>query len=225
VLDPVAEGCLDGLSYALWPWYAPLSAHPIRYRIEAFPMRRLVLRWLAEAVARTRRPVEPAALKPGFEAPLVQVAEDKACGERLRGAARAALGRLEGGAWKPVWVLEHGDLWLGNVLRPGTNGRDTFRRGFVLIDWGGARLKGYPFLDLLRLGNSSRLSRRVLRRELREHCRVLGCAPVDVASHALAGLGALQLRQDHFPEAAYRAMCGSYEVLLAKLGPEFLPAP
>jgi hypothetical protein len=70
---------------------------------------------------------------------------------------------------------------------------------FVIIDWGGAREKGSPFYDLVRLADSLQLKRRQLFHQVQAYCAVLGCEPVDAKGYLLAGLGEVGISPGYFP--------------------------
>jgi hypothetical protein len=219
ILEPIAEGTYEGLTFALWPWRRSLSSNRIMAFLQKRRARKRVLAWLREATAVTCRRVSEDELEAGYRRPLRALAGDEAMPEGLRRAADTGLRRLEDGTWRPYFVLEHGDFWLGNVLYPrGLWSRGTHARGFVLIDWAGARLQGYPFYDLLRLALSSGLAPAHLRKEALLHCASLGCEPVDAFAYLAAGLGASGLDLGHFPLDRYHAIAETaYRTLKAAL--------
>jgi hypothetical protein len=219
ILEPVAEGSYEGLSYAIWPLRRDLSGRRALAFVQKRIARARLLAWLREATAMSRRPVAGEQIESAYRRPLEALAQDAEMHDGLRNAASTALQRLADGRWKPVSVLEHGDFWLGNVLFPSLWClRGTHKRGFVLIDWAGARLQGYPFYDLLRLAMSSGLKPSRLRREALAHCAALECEPVDAFSYLAAGLGATGLDLGHFPRDRYRATAkAAYQTLQSAL--------
>lgn len=219
ILEPIAEGSYEGLTYALWQWRRSLSGSRIMAFLQKRRARKRVLAWLREVTAVTCRPVAEDQLEPAYRRPLEALARDEAMSEGLRGAAATGLRRLADGSWQPCFVLEHGDFWLGNVLYPRLRfNREGHTRGFVLIDWAGARLQGYPFYDLLRLALSSGLRPAQLRKEALLHCASLGCEPGDAFSYLVAGLGASGLDLGHFPPDRYHAIAETaYRTLEAAL--------
>jgi len=203
ILEPLAHGRFDELSFALWPWHRPVTA----IRGLAYLQRQLLLprmlRWLREATLRTLSNPSNEELRAHFVQPLERMALDQRFAAAARDLARAGMKRLEAGLWRPHVVLQHKDFGQWNVLRPARRGSGGFTRGFVLIDWAGARLRGYPFVNLLALGRTSRMPPYVLRRELIAHCRMLSAAPADVMSYLMASLGYLGSNLGYFAEADY----------------------
>ena len=125
-------------------------------------------------------------------------------------AAGEALQSLERGDWSPRFVLMHGDLWEGNILRTPETPADApgaSRPPFVLIDWPGARVQGYPFYDLLRITRSMRIGDAILRREVSRHCRLLDTNAAGALGHLLACLGHTGLNLEYFPPEMYAELC------------------
>ena len=210
VLEPLAAGVYDGLSYAIWPLRRRFSAlHVVRYLQERVIVPKVV-RWLTEVHQHTMSsPLQPPVLESHCRQPLLHVSKDDRLPAEIRAAAARAIERLESGAWRPVCVLCHGDLWLGNILLP------LARRfpwpdpyGFAVIDWAAASLTGHPFSDLLQFCRSDRLSShdRHLCRARDAICRIVECDRQDTLSYALSALGWLGTHLEHFPEQRYLEM-------------------
>jgi hypothetical protein len=206
ILDPIAHGESAGCSFAIWPWHrTPTSARGFAYL-----QRRLfvphVLEWLRGATERTA--AEPASEELGkryFES-LTRISRDDRLPPPSQSLARAGLRRLESGSWRPRVVLQHKDI-LWNILLPrDRRHRKQFPWGFILIDWAGGTLRGYPFLNLLDLARNSRMSRAVLRAQLVQHCQALVCDPGDVMPYLLAAVGSTLANLGLFPEDMYRGL-------------------
>lgn len=196
ILEPLAWFEDERRTYAAYPLCQPLPARRLPRAAARARLRRLLPAWLLEAARLTRREPTAAQVAHDFARPLAAVAEDPRLGAGLRDGARIALERLEAGTWRPSYVLQHADLWEGNVLlwpsRPWW--RDGApRQRFVLIDWRGSRVDGHAVADLLSLAQGLRLAPRALRRELERHAWVLGCSLEDTRGHLLAAIGALGL--------------------------------
>jgi hypothetical protein len=94
-------------------------------------------------------------------------------------------------------VPMHGDLWSDNVL--------LAEDGIRIVDWAGAKVKGFGVYDLLRAASSFNVPRRLLRRELLRHAEILGGADA-LRLHLLAALGHLASDLGEFPPDQYVKM-------------------
>jgi hypothetical protein len=200
VLDPILSDEIDGLSFAVFPYCAPLSKRRLVRFLERRSLRPALLKWLAQATRQTRSaPVsESAEVSKFWRAPLQCAASIP----NLQDHANHALARLDSGNWRPRFVLSHNDLWIGNVLRapPGS------RAPFVVIDWGGATPRGYAMFDLVRLGASLGLSAAAMGREVALHCEIIECAREDAGAYLLAALGHIGLNLENFPRGRFHQM-------------------
>jgi hypothetical protein len=200
VLAPVQSGRVQGLSYAILPYGEPLSNRRLLRRLDTLRFRKPVLHWLRAATARTAGPVRPEEVESVLAGPLRHVSTLQVLDERLRGEALRGLRHLESGAWKPRTVLMHGDLTRGNVLK---SPAAAAARKFVLIDWPGSRLRGYPFFDLVAFGSVMNVRGADLKGEVSAHREILGYTPEEARYSLLAALGDLGLNLDCFPIEEY----------------------
>lgn len=206
ILEPLGEGVFCGLSYAILPFLPPMREGRIRRRFWRVVLRRNLLDWLAGVAVATSASVPDADIVDAFETPLAHVARLDGMNPSLKIAADRALQRLESAAWKPRFVLMHGDMWEGNILlAPRSRVDDDPQRGgrFVVIDWPGATLRGYAMYDLLRLAQSVGLSRAGLRHEVLRHCEILESEAVDAMGYLAAGIGYLGLNLGYFAPDRY----------------------
>jgi hypothetical protein len=207
VLLPIHEGKHHGLTYAITPYCTPLSTGRLGWRLQRLRLRTPLLDWTWGITNATATRVDAAKLDEVFLQPLVRIIQTPEMPDRIRTAARRGLSRLERGAWQPRCVLTHNDLWQGNVLIApagivsGPNRSHTDR--FVIIDWGGAMLEGYPFVDLAKLGRSLGLSTARFRREIERHCAALNCQSEDAVYSLLAGMGRLGMSLECFSIERY----------------------
>lgn len=211
ILDPLAQGSVQGLSYAVLPYCLGLSESRLWW-IQRALLRPLIFDWLRRATECTVRDAEPAAIERNFAAPLRHMVWLKPIRGSLRAAASRAIERINDGAWIPKHVLMHGDLWKGNILiRPQHKilRRLNMSDRFVITDWAGSEISGHAIYDLVRLAESMRMNARNLGREVDRHCRLLGCEPVDAASYLLAALGHIAMNLEHFPIENYTQMAES----------------
>jgi hypothetical protein len=206
ILDPLAEGSVGGLSYAVLPYCIGLSDSRPVWWIQRALLRPFIFNWLWHVTECTVRDVAPATIKYSFVEPLRRIASLDLISERMRTAAERAVKRLDAGTWTPRHVLMHGDLWKDNILMRTANHAHEQRRWrdrIVIIDWAGSQIHGYAIYDLVRLAQSMHLNARRLRSELDRHCRMLRCAPTDAMSYILAALGHILMNLEHFPIDRY----------------------
>lgn len=207
VLEPIAHGIHLGLTYAIWPLCSELSSVRGINRLQRLWLGPRAFRWLRRATEHTQGTTGTSESDLEFAQALECVAKESLLSEEIRHAARAGLHALESSSWKPRMVLEHGDLWLGNFLLPPKCADKPNGYGFVIIDWRGAKLQGFPIYDLMRLWKSTGWGRRFLIRELDRHVEILSCHRNDSMHYLLSGLGDIRRNLDHFPMERYVAMC------------------
>ncbi|MBI4563352.1 MAG: phosphotransferase [Planctomycetes bacterium] len=204
ILEPLLTGFLEGRSFAAVPYCKPFSDHPVWRPLQDWKLRPRVLGWLRAATTRTV--MEPTGAD-AFTSPLQYLSSLAWVSQNLRDRARAAYREIERDGWRPRHVLTHGDLTRGNVLRASTEkaGNDHPKQTpkFVLIDWYGSRIRGYPFYDLIRLAMSMKLSHRGLRNEIIAHCEILGCNVHHARHYLSAALGYLGRNLNYFPFKSY----------------------
>jgi hypothetical protein len=220
ILDPLAEGSVQGLSYAVLPYCHALSGSRPVWWVQRALLRPVILDWLWRATDCTVRDVEPSAIDRSFAEPLRHIALQRSINSRLQTAAALAADRLNAGTWTPKHVLMHGDLWKGNILvREENNGieRQNWRSRFVIIDWAGSEIHGYALFDLVRFAQSMRMSAGKLRNEVDRHCRLLRCETVDAMSYLMAALGNVLMNLDHFPVDRYARMADSCIITLEQI--------
>ncbi|MBJ22502.1 MAG: hypothetical protein CL933_24085 [Deltaproteobacteria bacterium] len=207
ILEPLGQGTLDGLSYTILPFRNPLAEGRLMRRFWRLRLRGRVLDWLAEVASTTAADASAEDASNAFEASLRHLATLETMGSAMRDAAQEALDRLRAGEWKPQFILMHGDLWDGNLLLPSRSpATDESPAPFVLIDWPGATLRGYPLFDLLRITRSMRISESALRREVSRHCQILRIEAVGARGHLLACLGHIGSNLGFFPVDMYTEM-------------------
>lgn len=203
VLLPIAEGDVDGRTFAIFRYCTPLVESGLRWWIQRSVVRPRLVRWLIDSSRRTATAIPMGALDRCVYEPLAALHADEDHSPGLRELAQKALLAARSGDWQPRHVFMHDDLWSGNVLldRQSVEGRHLGR--FVVIDWAGARVRGYPLYDFLRLSMSFGLKRGAFYRALDQYCAALGYTRTQ-AEYAFANAAAeLGQRLEHWPRQSY----------------------
>jgi Phosphotransferase enzyme family len=196
VAVPADTGHFQGLSYALTPYYAPLSNGRLRGRWDKRRIKAPVLSWLHSLAHDHAQPADHLSYEGAFDALQSTVSETSETARlllKLRPFAETA-------TFKPLNVPMHGDLWLGNIL-----GGDQQSR-FKLIDWGGSEYQGYPLYDLTRFALSLSMSKAVFKAEWAKHRRALDCTELDMPLYVLGALGHYAKNRGEFPIDRFREM-------------------
>jgi hypothetical protein len=218
VLLPLAEGQLEGRSWALLPWCRPVAEHGLAGWLARRRLAPALLAWLRAAAEATLARPRDDELEAGFAAPLRAALAFPELGEAPRAAAARGLERLQRGDWRPRFVLGHNDLWLGNVLMRGGGPFPALLRPdrFVLIDWPASRVRGHALFDLVRMASSFGVGPHRLHAEVAGHCRLLSCALEDAGSYLAAAIGHVGQHLEHMPPELFRQMASSCFAVLGE---------
>jgi thiamine kinase-like enzyme len=187
---------VDGVTSALFEELTPIFENRVRRFIQ---LRRLVpriLSWLRKVTELDR----------GLSGQL------DACLKALAGCpysllsqnATDALAAVSSSHFAARAAVMHSDLWLGNIMLDPVGSRE-----FVLIDWRGSNVDGFPIFDLVRFAQSAKLRPKALRRELAAHAERLGCSILQTRIYLLAALGYIWLHLEQFPPERFNAMAES----------------
>ncbi|MHC5211500.1 MAG: aminoglycoside phosphotransferase family protein [Planctomycetota bacterium] len=200
VVREVWRGDWQGRRAAVFPYYQSLeTTQRLIYRMLRRRMRRHLYEWLHAVLQASRRDIDDTA---DARRALTFMREEAGVSSPIQDEADRLLDRLARGAWVPSTSVMHQDLWLGNVLLM----QPYKPASFVVIDWAGSQLRGWPLFDLLRLVASMGDARNGLR-ELARHVQTLGGEPQDASGAVLCALGGIGLDLEHFPPSEYREMC------------------
>lgn len=184
---------VDGVSCALFEELTTISNKRLKRFIQVRRVTPAVLGWLRDVAALDR------GISNQGETCLQALAECPY--ETLRRPAEAALASVRSGVFVLRSRIMHGDFWVGNVMLD-PNGI----RPFVVIDWRGSTLDGFPIFDLVKFAQSSGLSRKLFRAELGAHADRLGCDIRETRNYILAALGYIWLHLEQFPPERFLAM-------------------
>ena len=215
VLRPTWIGEHNGSTCALWPYRRTIAQSRGRGRIERMMMVWRVERWLQDVALVGQRTIASEQIDTSYLEPLDYIARSPLFSQELQEHGARAHGRFREGALRPIAVPAHNDLWLGNVLHAGNrHGRYRFR----LIDCGGARPSGYPFVDLVRFLGGSRINPLFLKRSVRRMARSLAVEDCAAYCYLLAAFGRLGLERGDFPIERYQALVTTqYQALTSSL--------
>lgn len=183
----------DGVSCALFEELTNVSETRVKRFVQLRRLTPPVLQWLRDVAALDRGVSEQA------EACLQALADCPY--DNLRRSVASPLARLRSGAFVARSTIMHSDFWIGNVMLDPSGSRP-----FVLIDWRGSNVDGFPIFDLVKFAASAGLRRKALRAELAAHSERLGCDIEETRIYLLAALGYIWLHLEQFPPDRFLAM-------------------
>lgn len=199
VLLPLDEGRVAQRSFALLRYHPPFVSTRIGWWWQRRRVTPAMLDWLGKVASFREAGAQTYRRK---LAALIAINEIRA---DIADAAVNAIKALDEGMVTPCHVPMHGDLWRGNILTaPPENVYP-----FILIDWRGSAVAGYPIFDLIRLAASYRLPPARLRGELGRHAELLGCPLALTQVHLLAALGHYARHIGEMPVEAFNRMAAS----------------
>lgn len=214
ILSPISYGNFEGMSYAIWPYRRQMSGLPVFRNFQRYLVANKVLSWLLDLTIHSRSPVGFAAVQDKFVQPMLHLAKSSGVDFAVKNDLLRFVSRINEGDWRPQQVIEHGDLWLGNVL---IDRSSSF--GITMIDWAGAKMDGHAFYDLARISRSSKLSKAGYRKQVTSHCAVLDCEIDDSAGYLLSSFARLLQNLEHFPYSRFVQLLNStYQFHLERTG-------
>ncbi len=210
ILIPIEEGEVYGISYAIFPYCKPLNHNKLLSFIQKHWISSSIYNWLFCILQETHQVPDEEKLNTRIYQSLEFIQNTHQFSNLIRHLAEKSYKKLLDRLWQPKFVLMHNDLWNANILIDHRNvtgqGRFIKTRRFVIIDWAGSELFGFPFFDLIKLAISFNDSNYKLRKELLRHCKVLNCDPMDAMSYLLTALGYLGQNLECFPFSNYLAL-------------------
>ncbi|MDG2341247.1 MAG: hypothetical protein P8L32_08635 [Paracoccaceae bacterium] len=211
IASPLLEGRSGTQTWATYKRLRPISdIRPINV-CQKYLATPKILAWCAELARETRKDwQDDTSYNKYFLAPLENLYADTDYPSELREFAEFAHHEvLEKRPY--LWTcVEHGDLWIGNVLfeRSVTPLKSSFRGDFSVIDWGGSKDDGYPCADVVHLlsimnRDNSKRSHKLLQ----DFRKSLNLSEFEVALYTTLSIGQLSLNLDHFPKQDFLALC------------------
>jgi hypothetical protein len=200
IMLPLAQGCLLNRSYALMPFQRPFNNNRIFFALQKHQIKSQVIEWVQNVNERHNTIPASTDDREQFVLPLQHLYAMPAADPCIRDAASTALNRPQKGRFRPRFVPMHRDLWKGNILRKiRDHGDTTTAHRFVIIDWRGSRIKGFPIFDLVRVSSSFELAPDQFNAEVIRATKILECDPVDARSYVTTALGEIAINLDQFP--------------------------
>jgi thiamine kinase-like enzyme len=193
VAQAFQEWEVDGVSCAFFEKLTPIASSTLKRFLQLRKVTAPVLKWLREVASLDQGPSEQ------METCLRALTRCRY--EYLHAPANQALDRLTNRAFEARARVMHGDLTLGNVMLDPSGALE-----FVIIDWRGANMNGFPIFDLIKFAETARLRPGILRAELEAHADRLGCELQDTRSYLLAAFGYIWLNLDQFPPERFADM-------------------
>ncbi len=205
ILLPELSDHYKGRSFALFLEKRPMSKNRVVQRIQKRTIEKSLTQWLCELYHCTSiTDVDDKNLRDSYLEPLKYVTQEAAFSDALRECAVATISEIDRKEFRPVVTVQHGDFWLDNILLhqtwPRSNGKAY---PHFVIDWGGANLRGYPFVDLLKYSISATANKKRISAGFHTYCHQCGLPPEAVVKYICASIGWLGLNRLNFPKDRY----------------------
>lgn len=205
ILQPDFHDFFGAQSFAVFPRLQPMSGNKLVRGIQKRHIEKSINGWLGDLSNETIRPVASGGeMQEFYIEPLTYLIDESQISDELRQLARTTLAAIHAQEFQPVCVIQHGDFWLDNILLNRGwpfGGRDG--HSFWVIDWGGANLKGYPFIDFLRYALSATRSKKRIADSLNDYCARCGIPPNRLVNYVCANIGWFGLNRNNFPMDRY----------------------
>ncbi len=206
---PILIGDLNNNSYGLWLFRNPISKNRYIRFVQKIVLGNKVKAWLETIAAQTRKnDLSQDTINNNFIEPINALLTISKLTHLLSNDCHIVLANISSGNFKPIHVLQHSDLWHGNILIS-----NVFRlfnpsnNGFVIIDWAGSRISGYPFFDLITLSISLNNYPAKTTRYIESMMLIFKCSRADVLAYYLCALGKLYQELENFPEDRFVNLC------------------
>lgn len=205
VLSPSVAGTHGLQSYAFWPRHMAIADNRVLKRIQILSVYKGVFQWLGDMAQTTRLPVSLGEdLKRQYTDPLTYLINQDFISAAIKGIATQVLSAMQDNTFRPVSVVQHGDFWYGNILLEKSWPLPLHTpKPFFIIDWAGANVHGYPYVDPLRFLMSIGKRDNEILHFLDLYGTKCGLPINDVLSYVCAYIGHLGMNRNEFPLDRY----------------------
>lgn len=198
-------------SYAVFERLQPMAENrAVRYLQKRYFFPK-VASWLSELAMQTRRHYhDEIEIQNLFIEPLQSISTSSDMPTNIREFSEHCISKALDCSSTLFTVAEHGDFWSGNVLFRRTLPRNLspFLGDFVVIDWRGSNIRGYPCSDLVRYCLSCYRPKSIhVGNALRNYNASLEIENFQVGIYLLASVGRLGLNLDQMPRDLYLVLC------------------
>lgn len=195
VLLPLWLGEAAGRSCSFTPLKVATGCGWI-WRYQKRRMRKPVLEWLFASAQRTLTNVQEKDGAKLFMDNLDYFDGTVGFSKDFKSAVASAKSALMQGSWVPVHMVDHNDLWKGNVMLE----HKYYRfRNFYAIDWAAANPQGYGILDFITFSNSFGVRPKAMQKWLSRYVDLLDGNRDAILYQYLAGMGHLGRNLNNFP--------------------------
>ncbi len=211
ISTPLYQGSYGARTYAVFKKIDHVSENRFVRLVEKSILTPAIVSWCQSLSSQTANfHHEGSSYQTYFEDPLRVLINDEKPPKRIRDFAARRLDDLTGQKGEMFTVVEHGDLWIGNVLFDRPNQWNVFASGqnFSVIDWGGALTDGYPCMDVIRFLMSTQKS--VSGRSialLDKYQETLGISNYDCSTYAMLSIGRLVQNFEYMPPSRFVSLC------------------
>lgn len=211
ILTPLHEGRIGEVTYAAYHRLSPISNFGLVRILQKRRVTKMLFPWIIGLARETRvARYRSAEIERYFEHPLLSLRDDEEVSIAVRDRADRFLGLIRAGSPNLFTALQHGDLWIGNILfeRKPFQNLNPALGNFAVIDWRSARADGYPCIDLVRFCSSVyKTGARSNDKCVLAYREALELDPIDFQIHCLSSLGRLANELNQMPKKLFVALC------------------
>lgn len=159
-------------------------------------MRQPVLEWLFASARKTIKMADPNEGPQLFFGNLSYFDGKVGFTKEFNNAVASAKSALTKGKWTPRHMVDHNDLWKGNVM---LENKYSHYHKFYVIDWAAANLQGYGILDFITFSKSFGVRSESMAKWLSRYAELLDGNVDAILYQYLAGMGHLGRNLNNFP--------------------------